>query len=199
MKKVIRQGVFETNSSSTHSVVLLEKDLNQKWRETSEIPTDEREIRTPLNKLYMTLGLLDHQVDQYKCSHGCYHMSDEELASDTELFELEKEINLFKEVLIRKYFEKFEGDTEKIMEEIDKSKENYTYSYHCLRFFNEDVLIDCNCGLDSFWGLYKALKVDYPDKEEFEKAADYLFKPNVYYLLKEGWRGGIWYIDEAIF
>ena len=44
MKKVIRQSVFETNSSSTHAVTIKRKNADEKWRtaeELANVNTDE--------------------------------------------------------------------------------------------------------------------------------------------------------------
>ena len=60
MKSVIRKGVFETNSSSTHSLSL-QKVTNK------EIDNDASfEIRSPLAKAVTMLGLIDNAEDEFR-------------------------------------------------------------------------------------------------------------------------------------
>ena len=60
MKTVIRKGVFETNSSSTHSLSL-QKVTNK------EIDNDASfEIRSPLAKAVTMLGLIDNAEDEFR-------------------------------------------------------------------------------------------------------------------------------------
>ena len=58
MKKVIRYGVFETNSSSSHSITVMKHDLNSKWRDEKDIPWEEKEIRSPVEKMLFVWGIV---------------------------------------------------------------------------------------------------------------------------------------------
>ncbi|MBQ4510408.1 MAG: hypothetical protein II984_06755 [Clostridia bacterium] len=60
MKKVIRKSVFETNSSSTHSLTLKKTKSGKIDKEASF------EIRSPLAKAITMLGLIDNAEDEYK-------------------------------------------------------------------------------------------------------------------------------------
>lgn len=57
MKRVIRQSVFETNSSSTHSIVYKRKNKEDKILKCSGI---RREFNSNLDKLLFVLSLLNH-------------------------------------------------------------------------------------------------------------------------------------------
>ena len=58
MKRIVRYGVFETNSSSSHSITIKKKDANTSWRKKEDIPGDEKEIRSPVEKMFMVWGLV---------------------------------------------------------------------------------------------------------------------------------------------
>lgn len=68
MKTVIRKGVFETNSSSTHSLSLKKVDNDKMDKEASF------EIRSPLAKAVTMLGLIDNAEDEYARQ---YYLRDE--------------------------------------------------------------------------------------------------------------------------
>ncbi len=71
MKTVIRRGVFETNSSSTHSLSL----RPVRGTKNNEIDSDASfEIRSPLAKAVTMLGLIDNADD---CFYRPYHIRDE--------------------------------------------------------------------------------------------------------------------------
>ena len=65
MKKVIRRGVFETNSSSTHSLTLKISEQG----EANEVEKGASfEIRSPLAKIVQMLGLIDNAEREYLSS-----------------------------------------------------------------------------------------------------------------------------------
>lgn len=68
MKKVIRQSVFETNSSSTHAVTIKRKNADEKWRTAEELANvntdedltygEEREVRSAYEKMMLVWGII---------------------------------------------------------------------------------------------------------------------------------------------
>lgn len=63
MKTVIRKGIFETNSSSTHSLSI------KKMKNPKSTKIDKEasfEIRSPLAKAVTMLGLIDNAEDEYR-------------------------------------------------------------------------------------------------------------------------------------
>ena len=90
MKTVIRKGVFETNSSSTHSLSL----KKVKNPESSEIDKEASfEIRSPLAKTVLMLGLIDNADDEF---HRSLNMKDEYY--DNSEIVRNKTINKIKEI-----------------------------------------------------------------------------------------------------
>ena len=74
MKRTIRRGVFETNSSSTHSLTIRKMTKN----ENNVIDDDASfEIRSPLPKAIQILGLIDNAERDYK-SYVYYLDEDED-------------------------------------------------------------------------------------------------------------------------
>ena len=79
MKKVIRKSVFETNSSSTHSLSLKKTKSGKIDKEASF------EIRSPLAKAITMLGLIDNAEDEYRrdfYSKGEYYDGADEIIID---------------------------------------------------------------------------------------------------------------------
>lgn len=194
MKTIKRYKAFETNSSSTHSVQLLEKDVNEKWLEEGEIQ-GFGEIRTPYNKMIMLFGLLDHVVDEYRLATG-FFLEDKSEEDFRFLDDPTEDIFEFEMIIIDKYLELFGGDRDKIMKEYKENERNRGYSVHCLKFFDNDCLMECNCEMDGLSRIYKDLKIEKPNREEFVRAAEYLFNPNVYFKVVEYYCG---LIEETSF
>ena len=77
MKRVIRRGVFETNSSSSHSLSI--RKIN--GEATSEIDSDVSfEIRSPFAKVFQMLGLIDNAERTFKSLS--YSIDEDECATE---------------------------------------------------------------------------------------------------------------------
>lgn len=76
MKKVIRHNVFETNSSSTHSLSI--KKCNPLDKKVE--PDCTFEIRSPLCKVVWLMGLIDNAQEEY--NEKVYYHLDEEMEKE---------------------------------------------------------------------------------------------------------------------
>ena len=188
MKRVIRYGVFETNSSSTHSMSLCFKGENEEWRKEKEIPEEEREVRSPLHKFFVITGLLEQYQYQIENDYDIKYKQP-----------LLNQIKVFKEFLAEE-FKNIGGNINEYNGHIEDLRKSGCKDFLCDTYFNHSPLCDCDCSLSLFKNLKKVLQVKQNSDEEFKKAAKIFFNPNVYFHLEEGWFGGApWYIDEKIF
>ena len=119
MKRVIRRGVFETNSSSSHSLSLVRVERN-----SSKVKKDVSfEIRSRVAKAVFILGLIDNADDGYM------HYWD--ILEDNEEAEEERQ-----KIIKRLYKSKDEG--------IEKIKEEYG-DVEKLSFYNLIEAIEEHC------------------------------------------------------
>lgn len=201
MKKVIREGVFETNSSSTHSVVL-KKKTNEKPEEESTL-----ELHTPFFKTLFLIGLFNHALKYESFSED---FEDEELDGDDLFNEILEENGIepsedysnvkgnfdkylcekFKNAVINEYITS-QGITK---EEFDKAFNESEFTYEgrceCRDFFDDDVLSDCTCQFDGFYAISSAFGLSYltTDEQFNEKAKEYL-SDDYKMVLQEFWCG----------
>ena len=63
MKRVIRRGVFETNSSSSHSLTLINEDKNSRYKKRDKFNI---ELKNRDEKVAMFFGLVEHAEETYK-------------------------------------------------------------------------------------------------------------------------------------
>ena len=181
MKRVIREGVFETNSSSTHSVVLKRKESNAPDKDSSY------EIHTPFAKTMFLIGLITYvrkygrvsatlkaelfdfnnpTIDKWRESVGPDFLKD----NSTEVCER------FKLAVIDEYIQS-SGIT---LEEFNKQFNESTFTCDgeclCCNFFENDVLDYCSCPFDSFGGMVDAFQLfNLNTKEDYRaKAKEYL-------------------------
>lgn len=206
MKEVVRQSMFETNSSSSHAVSIRRKKADEQWRTAKNIAAtdtdnyvncDEKEIRSAYEKMMLVWGLEceDHYlVVPYQCldevSDEAKEFRDHAVASHERFKNI-----LLDECAKVQAFNKVEAV--ELMD--DCTMHGYAHRL-CCRFFNEDVLDECTCGLSigkiaEFLGLNSN---DFGEKFEREFARR-IFADDVYFVTKEGFCGGCWHINKVIF
>ena len=237
MKTVIRRGVFETNSSSTHAISI--KKSNEK--EISKGATFE--VRSKLAKMVQLFGLINNA--EYDC------VSDDPKFNIPKKLRAPREIVLnFKEILIDTYGEITNQTREEALEQIDfeafsdtylrdilndKDKlneyklDNFTFNMayeesgkedivefakqyyiddcnkiksmvgnkiRCDCYFNQGCLNVCDCGMENYIKLQKALNLLDTDTNEVfkQKAIDFL-SDETRFVAKEYWNGV--YLEET--
>ncbi len=172
MKKIIREGVFETNSSSSHSVVLKKKENDNVDEDASY------EIRTPLAKTLFLIGLYTSIKED-----SCYD-EDDEYAH----YEIESEDVLIKfiKLVIEEYISMSNITEEEFKKQYHESNFTYQGRCHCSNFFEEGALIDCDCSFHTFSNITFALKLadNAPDSYYREKAKE-LLSDEYKFVLKE--------------
>ena len=201
MKKVIRYGVFETNSSSSHAITVMKHDLNSKWRDEKDIPWEEKEIRSPVEKMLFVWGIVTAD-ECYLLQREMQNIEDieDELERDEYVAYIEskkQKIIENREALIRECKKVQDFDENKVRDLMIEGENNPYYHPLCLRYFNEDCLADCTCYFD-LGKLYKELGLD-EDKNSIEEFAQALFDESIYFLTEEGFYGGFWGIDKLVY
>ena len=133
MKKVIRQNVFETNSSSTHSLTIKRNDISQEIDKNSSF-----EIRSPIAKVVWLLGHIDSAESQFE-----YQLKEEKNnGNDIRIKkEIIKDIQEYMPELIQELNDQYAGD---ILANAD------TIDLH-------DKLIDMGCAVFSYGSGYNYL------------------------------------------
>ena len=196
MKKVIREGVFETNSSSTHAVAFKKRKGNQTEKDSSY------ELHTPFFKTLFIIGLCTHAK---KFAHA-YELDieldlkeilgedyDEEhcQAHECEKIEgYEGQCEKFKNAVIKEFI-KMENITQA---EFDKRFNESDFVYEgecdCRNFFDDDVLNDCTCPFDCYYSISKAFGLDgLTTEEEYLKKAKEVLSEGYKFVLQEYWQG----------
>ncbi|MBO5789240.1 MAG: hypothetical protein J6R42_04770 [Clostridia bacterium] len=197
MKIVRRNGVFETNSSSTHAVTLCTKKPNEAWRDEKDIPSEEREVRSAQEKLVLVFGFIELIRQEMKCWDMDIFDSVEE--GEARIKELNSFFERAKSILIRVCCEVSGIGEDEIRALLHKAKEWSGSAPICNRFFNEDVLDTCTCHFCYMDAVMNLLGGELATKSQIEEAARRLFDENVYFLIKEEWFGGIWTLEQSIF
>ena len=186
MKKVIREGVFETNSSSTHTVSFVRKETEERDKESS------CELRSAFAKMMFLIGLCENasripvyfEEDMDEALAEMYPEGEIPLMSDKDV--CEKFLLAVKEEYMKE--ENIdEGELEKRIAESDFS---YEGKCHCSNFFDDDVLIECTCPFDGYSGMVSSLELYnlYTD-EDYKKRAKEFLCPEYKFILKEYWCG----------
>lgn len=194
MKQVIRRGVFETNSSSSHAVSLCRKKDDERWRTEDEIPEEEKEIRSAYEKMLFVWNFI------------CRELNTDELYDweNKESFSVRPKVKAELDAYRRIFFEELQSvqsfDSVEANEEMNYCIMHAHADPLCCRFFNEDVLADCTCNITlekiaNFLGVKHPLSCD-EGKREF---AQKLFSDDFYFKTEEGWFGGCWVIYNKIF
>ena len=94
MKTVIRKGVFETNSSSTHAISI------KKSKETEVSKDTSFEVRSSLAKMVQLLGLINN------AEYDCTDSENPKFKIPKKLVQPRELVLKFKEILINTYSEK---------------------------------------------------------------------------------------------
>lgn len=211
MKKVIRQSVFETNSSSTHAVTIKRKNADEKWRTAEEIANvntdedltcgEEREVRSAYEKMMLVWGIICEE-DFEVLGNEDFEDEDPEIVEEMKEIREETKANheQFKNILLEECAKVAEFDKAETLTEMDDCTAHAYNHRLCCRFFNEDVLDCCTCCM-SFSKIAKFLGVDPEDTgaENEREFAKRLFAEEIYFVVKEGFFGGSWYINHNIF
>lgn len=236
MKTVVRKGVFETNSSSTHAISI------KKSRDSGLAKGTSFEVRSTLAKMVQLFGLINNA--EYEC------VSDEPKFKIPKKLTLPRELVLrFKEILIDAYsgitnqtreealkqieFEAFSDtylrdildDKEKLneyklenfafgmafdesgsdnivefakkyyVEDCEKIKKMTGGKIRCDCYFNQGCLNVCDCGMENYIKIKKALNIDDNDTETElkQKALDFL-NEETRFVAQEYWNGV--YLEE---
>lgn len=193
MKRVIREGIFETNSSSSHAVSVKRKEEQEAWRSEEEISYSEKEIRSPYEKMLFAWGII--------CAdHASFLLFAQDKKGMEELVkEKTEEHEALKQVLLEECAKLCAFNREEALALMNEGTEN-GYDHHlCCHYFNEDVLDECTCGL-TLSSLRHDLDVPvFMCSEDLHNFAKALFSPDVYFVTEEGFFGGYWDIERKIF
>lgn len=201
MKKVIRYGVFETNSSSSHSITVKKRDLKAKWREEKDIPWEEKEIRSAVEKMLFVWGIvIADEFEILRCELQNVEDIDDEIerAEYLEYVESKKQDLIDRREALIRECKKVQDFDENEVRALMIEGEEYPYDHIlCCRYFNEDCLNDCTCCFD-LGRLYKELGLN-KHKNSIEEFAQALFDERIYFLTKEGFYGGFWHIEKYVY
>lgn len=206
MKKVIRKGVFETNSSSTHAVSYSRHNGSDKTEKNATY-----EIRTPINKLIFLQALINNC--EYSCSdydESDYLDLEEFFDGDQQLIEMLKNtpdcfLSAKDRVLLfnKKVRELFCTMANCTQEQLDQQIEEITggYGVKCHHFFENDVLNDCTCDLCTYYSLSEVIGLDEleNDEKQFEKVAAEFLSDKYKFVLQEYWNGCILMTNGEIY
>lgn len=180
MKQIIRKGVFETNSSSTHAVSICRKRRAEEWRDEAQISDEQKEIRTAYEKMLF--------VWNYVC---IYYRSDE-CFYDGRLknYSIKPETKAILDEYRRVFFEELSLIQEFDIDEANRLMDDcmmYANDHPlCCRFFEENSLTFCTCKLTlkkmvDFLHTKKTLNTE----EGKRRLARKLFSENIYFVIKE--------------
>ena len=191
MKKIIREGVFETNSSSTHSVVFKKKKDNKPEKESTY------ELHSPFAKTLFLIGL---------CTNADFYTEDYENDAEFEL-DLEENESLqgdnkvviegpktqclkFKDAVINEYINMSKITQEEFKKQFEESDFTYEGECRCKNFFDDDVLNDCTCPFDGYYQIASQFGLNQltTDEEYTEKAKEFL-SDDFKFVLQEYWQG----------
>lgn len=207
MREVIRRGIFETNSSSSHAVTICRKAPDEAWRTEEEIAgkkaddytgCGKKEIRSAYEKMLFVWGI--ECEDHYLVVP--YQALDEDITDEQRRvreFAIETHESL-KCALLDECAKVAAFDREKAASLMDDcTLHGYNHPL-CCRYFNEDVLDECTCGM-SVEKIAEFLGLDgYGCSDDYmHEFAVRLFADDVYFTTREGFYGGCWYIDHVIF
>lgn len=115
MKTVIRKGVFETNSSSTHAISISKSDKKEITKGASF------EIRSKLAKMVQLFGLINN------AEYDCIDSENPKFKIPKKLVQPREIVLKFKEVLIDTYSETTDQSREEALEQIDFEAFSDTY------------------------------------------------------------------------
>lgn len=156
MKRVVRYGVFETNSSSTHSLILLKRDTLAEDRK-QEKPQYKRYalVESKHDKLYLACGCCAELYEDNQYYEG------EEIDEARRKFAEGEDIDFFDtmpyDIALRLIIEEYCKQTGDKYEVIAKEIDNYSKKNYChMKFFEYGALDSAEWDYDVirrfFWG-----------------------------------------------
>ncbi len=135
MKTVIRKNVFETNSSSTHSLSILGRAKNNCVSKGYSF-----ELRSPLAKAVQMIGLIDNAESHYYSSG--YWIDDDNQSAVIKQKIANKILEIFSEKIGDKKLNDFTAiDLSKLLNEIDDTKIFGEYGEKIDEFFSDEDYI----------------------------------------------------------
>lgn len=138
MKRIIRKGVFETNSSSSHSLSLVKTKRN-----TKKVKKDVSfEVRSRTAKMVLMLGLIDNAEYEYMSNLSDIDGHEETCKDKKRMIE---RANEYEEDNVNKMKEIY-GDLEELtlyelMEAIDKYCEDAYYIFDDMEYYEVDYAL----------------------------------------------------------
>ena len=204
MKKVIREGVFETNSSSTHAVVFKKRESNEIERNSS------REIHTAFGKTAFLIGLINY------AENFCYEefvepdltkiiesFGEDWHDSMLSIFKKENPKILcakFKDAVISEYLNQSGLSYEAFEQKLAQSSFARVKKFTCAHFFTEGCLDDCTCPFEGFRGIARGLSLTYlSTDEDFKKKAKEYLSDDYIFTLTELYAGVSFVCDKKIY
>ena len=186
MKRVIREGVFETNSSSTHTVSYVKKKGDGADKGSSY------ELHSAFAKMMFLIGLCEnasqipvyYEEDMDDILREMYPDGDIPVMSDKDL--CEKFLLAVKE----EYMKEENIDSKELEKRILESDFSYEGKCLCRDFFEDDVLDICTCPFEGYSGIVTSLELYhlYTDEDYRKKATEFL-SSEYKFILKEYWCG----------
>ena len=185
MKRVIREGVFETNSSSTHTVSFVKREGEGAEKDSSY------ELHSPFAKMMFLIGLCENAAripvyyeDMEELLSEMYPDGDIPVISDKDL--CEKFLRAVKE----EYMRTESIDSGKLEKRILESDFSYEGKCLCRDFFEDDVLDICTCPFEGYSGIVNSLELYHLyTEEDYRKKAKEFLSSEYKFILKEYWCG----------
>lgn len=186
MKKVIREGVFETNSSSTHAVVFKKKNGSSPDNDSSY------ELHSPFMKTLFFIGL---------CTHADLYVKDYEEDAEYDLKQTDSnekvvvegsksQCSRFMSALINEYVKMSNITQEEFEKQFNESVFTWDGECQCRNFFDDDVLCDCTCPFDGYYQISSHFKLnELTTDEEFTAKAKEFLSDDFKFVLQEYWQG----------
>ncbi len=194
MKKVVREGVFETNSSSTHAVAFKKKDGNKTEKDSSY------ELHTPFAKTLFIIGLCTHAERYSNAFEEDSEYDLKEILGEDWTDDLENRImhvegykskcEKFKNAVIEEYVKMENISQEEFNKRFNESDFTCDGECDCRNFFDDDVLSDCFCPFDGYFQICKEFNLDQLTTiEEYRAKAKDVLSEEYKFVLQEYWQG----------
>ena len=162
MKIVIRRGVFETNSSSNHSLILTNKEkfkeMLPKLREETKYDhmfnsyeDEENYITSKMDKCCLLSGVFEREMFGYDYECDLF-------ICNLEMLEIYK---VFRQVLK-------DNNEYEILKELKEHLINFNknnYGFFCEDYFEHGVLCDCYCNFLDEFSIYYDVELYLPKKK----------------------------------
>ena len=186
MKRVIREGVFETNSSSTHTVSFVKKEGDGADKDSSY------ELHSAFAKMMFLIGLCENaatmpvyfEEDIEEIKNRMYPDGNIPPMSDKDI--CEKFLDIVKE----EYMSEENIDRGELEKRIMESNFSCDGKCLCSNFFDDDVLIECTCPFEGYSGIVNTLELYHLyTEEDYRKKAKEFLSIEYKFILKEYWCG----------